>query len=49
MAMDGQAWLIVLAAGSPWLVGISYFWHRRPRDGAIPPSMADWLRRQLLR
>jgi hypothetical protein len=45
--MDFQAWLILLTAGSPWLVGIVYYWHRRPRDGAIPTSMADRVRHRL--
>jgi hypothetical protein len=41
-----MALLILLAAGAPWIVGIAY-WQRRPRDGAVPLSMADRARRRL--
>ncbi len=47
MAMDLQAWLMLVAAGSPWIVGIVDYWHHRPRDGAIPPSMADRVQHRL--
>jgi hypothetical protein len=42
-----MALLILLAAGAPWIVGIAYYWQRRPRDGAVPLSMADRARRRL--
>lgn len=45
--MARRTLLIALAAAFPWVVGIVYYWRRRPRDGAIPPSMADEARRRL--
>jgi hypothetical protein len=33
--------------GAPWIVGIVYYWRKIPRDGSIPPSLADRVRRQL--
>jgi hypothetical protein len=33
--------------GMPWIVGIAWFWRHLPRDGAIPPSMADRARQRL--
>ena len=41
------AWLIGLAAGAPWIVGIVYLWRRAPRDGTVPPSLAEEARRRL--
>jgi len=39
--------VIALVAGAPWIVGIVYYWRRRPRDGGIPMSMGDRARRRL--
>ena len=39
--------LIILAAGSPWIVGIAIAWRHRVRDGYVPPSMADRARKRL--
>ena len=37
--------LIVLAAGAPWLAGIAYYWRRLPRDrDDTPPSFGEYLR-----
>lgn len=33
--------------GAPWIAGIVYYWRRRPRDGAMPLSLADEARRRL--
>jgi hypothetical protein len=41
------AWLLPLVFGAPWLVGIAWFWHHRPRDGDVPPSMADQIKKRL--
>jgi hypothetical protein len=42
------AWLLLLFAfGAPWVIGIGYYWRHRPRDGAIPMSMADQARQRL--
>jgi hypothetical protein len=40
-------WLLPLAFGAPWIAGIVYYWHRRPRDGSIPLSLADEVRKRL--
>jgi hypothetical protein len=39
---------IVLIAGAPWIVGITYYWRRRPRDGEVPPSLGEYLRRRMM-
>jgi hypothetical protein len=41
------AWLLPLGFGAPWLAAIAWLWNKRPRDGAIPPSMADAARKRL--
>jgi hypothetical protein len=38
--------LIVLAAGAPWLAGIAYYWRRLPRDGDDAPSFGEYLRQR---
>ena len=38
--------LIVLVAGAPWLVGIAYYWRRRPRDEDGLPSFGEYLRQR---
>jgi len=38
---------IVLLFGSPWIVGIAYYWHCRPRDGSLPPSFGEHVRQRL--
>jgi len=41
--------LIVVAAGAPWLAGIAYYWRRLPRDdgdGPPPPSFGEYLRQR---
>jgi hypothetical protein len=41
-------WPFYLLLGTaPWVAGIVWFWRQRPRDGAIPPSMADRARERL--
>jgi hypothetical protein len=35
-----------LLFGSPWLVASIWLWRLRPRDGAVPPSMAELARRR---
>ena len=37
---------IVAAAGLPWIVGIAYYWRRRPQDGEAPSSWGEYLRRR---
>jgi hypothetical protein len=45
-----RKWLVVLLLlVAPWIVGIVYYWRRRPRDGWIPPSIADMARNRLWR
>jgi hypothetical protein len=41
-----RAWIIVMLA-VPWIGAILYFWHHRPRDGRVPPSLADEARERL--
>jgi hypothetical protein len=38
---------IVVAAGAPWIVGIVYYWRRRPRDDWTPPSFGETLRQRM--
>ena len=38
-----------LLFGSPWLVGILYYWRRADRVGAIQPSLGEQLRNRLIR
>jgi hypothetical protein len=50
--MDGRRltwsdWPLALVVLAPWIAGIVWFWRRRPRDGAIPLSMAEHARRRL--
>jgi hypothetical protein len=39
--------LLVLFVVTPWLAAIVYYWRRRPRDGFVPPSLADLNRSRL--
>jgi hypothetical protein len=48
---DPAAWLlpaILAAVALPWLVGISWAIRNRVRDGAVPLSMGERARRQLV-
>jgi hypothetical protein len=38
---------VFVVAAAPWIAGIAWFWRHRPRDGAVPPSMADRARERL--
>jgi hypothetical protein len=38
---------IIAAAGLPWIVGIAYYWHRRPRDDEVPASWGEYLRQRM--
>ena len=39
--------LIVLAAGAPWLAGIAYYRRRLPRDeDGVTPSFGEYLRQR---
>jgi hypothetical protein len=40
-------WLLPALFVAPWLVPSIWLWRRRPRDGAVPPSMADTARERL--
>jgi hypothetical protein len=40
-------WLLFVGIASPWVTAIIYYWRKRPRDGAIPPSMAEAARKRL--
>jgi hypothetical protein len=48
---SGAPWsgalLLALLAGSPWIAAIVWVWRRRPRDGAIPPSIGERARQRL--
>ena len=33
--------LITILFASPWIAGSVWLWLLRPRDGAVPPSMAE--------
>jgi hypothetical protein len=33
--------LITLLIASPWIAGSVWLWQLRPRDGAVPPSLAE--------
>jgi hypothetical protein len=35
-----------LLFGSPWLAASVWLWRLGPRDGAVPPSMAELARRR---
>jgi hypothetical protein len=37
---------LALLFGSPWLVASLWLWRFAPRDGAVPPSMAELARRR---
>jgi hypothetical protein len=46
----GDLWpalLLGLAFATPWIVAILWSWRRRPRDGAIPPSLGEMVRKRL--
>jgi hypothetical protein len=36
-----------LVFAAPWIVAILWNWHKRPRDGAVPPSLAETVRKRL--
>jgi hypothetical protein len=40
-------WLIPLAFVAPWLAATAWVWTRLPRDGFVPPSMGEVLRRRM--
>jgi hypothetical protein len=40
-------WLLPVGFAAPWITAIIVFWRKRPRDGEIPPSMADAARKRL--
>ena len=40
-------WLVGLGFASPWIAASIYLWRKIPRDGAIPPSMADIAKKRL--
>jgi len=42
-----SSFVVVLVAGAPWLVGIVFYWRRRARDGSVPPSLAEMVRKRL--
>jgi hypothetical protein len=42
-----SALVLSLVFGSPWLVASVWLWRLRPRDGALPPSMAELARARL--
>jgi hypothetical protein len=41
------ALVLTILFGSPWIVASVWLWRRRPRDGEIPPSLGEQLRRRL--
>ena len=41
------AWALPLVFGSPWIAASVWFWLQRPRDGALPQSMAELARKRL--
>ena len=49
MATDGPWWALLLPVvfGAPWIVAIAWLWSKRPRDGAVPPSLAETARKRL--
>jgi hypothetical protein len=38
--------LTPLVLATPWFVAVVWCWYRRPRDGSIPPSMAELARKR---
>ncbi len=38
-------WGLPLLAASPWIVASIFLWRLLPRDGFVPPSYADRVRR----
>jgi hypothetical protein len=36
-----------LVFAAPWIVAILWNWHKRPRDGVVPPSLAETARKRL--
>jgi hypothetical protein len=42
-----KAVLLALLFASPWIAAIAWLWSRRPRDGSLPPSMAEQARKRL--
>jgi hypothetical protein len=41
------AWLLPFVFGAPWIVASIWYWRHRPRDGEIPPSAAEMVRKRL--
>ena len=40
-------WLVGLGFASPWIAASIWLWRKTPRDGALPPSTADLVRKRL--
>ena len=40
-------WLLPVVFGAPWIAAIVWLWSKRPRDGAVPPSLAEMARKRL--
>jgi hypothetical protein len=36
-----------LVFAAPWIIAILWNWHKRPRDAAVPPSLAETVRKRL--
>ena len=39
--------VIVAVAGAPWIVGIAYYWRRRPKGDELTQSWGEYLRRRM--
>jgi hypothetical protein len=46
-ATDSWWVLLLIVFGAPWLAAIAWLWSKRPRDGTVPPSMAEAARKRL--
>jgi hypothetical protein len=40
--------VILVVAGAPWIAGIVYYWRHRPKDGTVPPSFGEYLRKRMM-
>jgi hypothetical protein len=38
-------WALPLLFASPWIAGSIFLWRLLPRDGFVPPSYADLIRK----
>jgi hypothetical protein len=49
MSATDPWWALLLSVvfGAPWIVAIAWLWSKRPRDGAVPPSLAETARKRL--